>query len=411
VLGEAVLQRTAQRSATSIWLSGGRDSTAVFAAGQHAIARTGLGATLQPVSLRLAADDPFNEDRFIEATASYWQSSVTWLEVADLGPMIDTDRAGERDEPHGHVYENLMRKLAEKSLVTGSRVALTGHGGDFLFEVSAVILADYLASLRIPSLIREWGALGTQRFSVRALLHWGITPILPPIVQRLVTRWRGRPLRGYFERPVPSWLDPSFVKQHDLVERARAGTPRAPNGSRAAYEMTWFLTQPRLGRLGAICAEHALETGVEQRSPILDMRVIRLAASRPGSERRKNGQTKLLLRRAMIGLLPESVLAPRTFKTGTLASYSGQAIMALAPVMCREFRDSILGALGLVRESELLKSAERLRAGTATRYMAEQLLRAFQCELWLKARSAVPRKAPMLLDSQFSERSAMPVAV
>jgi asparagine synthase (glutamine-hydrolysing) len=388
VLGEAVLQRTGENGVASVWLSGGRDSTAVFAAGQHAISSKRLAASLRPVSLRLDAADPLNEDRFIEAVAGRWQSRVTWMDVAELGPLVQADGSGDRDEPYAHLYENLIRQLSERSLTSGARVALNGNGGDVLFEVSHVIVADYLASLRIRSVLHEWSAVRTRGRRLSSFVQWAVTPLLPTTAQNAVARIRGRPLHRYFERPVPSWLMPSFVKEHDIVARARAGSPRTTSGSRSQHEMRWFLTEPHFTRSAAICAEYALETGVELRTPMLDARVVRLAASRPASERRSQGQTKILLRRAMAGLLPEFVLAPRAFKTGTLRTYSAHAMASLRTLMRQEFHDPMLAALGIASASELNRVSERFLAGTVPRPVAEQLVRALQCELWLKARLA-----------------------
>lgn len=386
VLGEAVLQRTSASGSTSVWLSGGRDSTAVFASGQNAIAKEGRAESLHPVSLRLAPDDPLNEDRFIEAAARRWQSSITWLDVADLGPMVSVEDSGRRDEPHRHLFEGLMRRLSDRSLTSGARVALSGHGGDFLFEVSPVILADYLASLRIPSVIREWRALGKQNRPLSGFVHWAIAPLLPRTLGDTIALFRGHQLRGYFERPLPSWLSPTFAKKHDMADRARAGTPRATQGSHAEHELWWFLTEPNFARTASLCAEYALDEGIELRAPILDARVVHLAASRPASERRSLGQSKILLRRAMKGLLPDRVLEPRLFKTGTLATYAAQSMASLAPVMREAFRDSMLEALGIASCKELSRVSERFLSASGTRSTGEQLVSALQCELWLKAR-------------------------
>lgn len=392
VLGEAVLQRTGESGVASVWLSGGRDSTAVFAAGQHAISSKRLAASLRPVSVRLDAADPLNEDRFIEAVAGHWQSRVTWMDVAELGPLVQAEGSGDRDEPYAHLYESLMRLLSERSLTSGARVALNGNGGDVLFEVSPVIIADYLASLRIRSVLHEWSAVRTRGRRLSSFVQWAVTPLLPTTAQNAVARIRGRPLHGYFERPVPSWLMPSFVKEHDIVARAHAGAPRTTRGSRSEHEMRWFLTEPHFARCAALCAEYALETGVELRTPLLDARVVQLAASRPASERRSQRETKILLRRAMADLLPEFVLAPRAFKTGTLATYSAQAMASLGPLMREAFRDPMLSALGIASPGELSRVCERFLAGTGTRSAAEGLVRALQCELWLKARLGDKRK-------------------
>jgi hypothetical protein len=156
--------------------------------------------------------------------------------------------------------------------------------------------------------------------------------------------------------------------------------------------MRWFLTHPHFARTAAISAEYALEEGVELRTPLLDSRVVRLAASRPASERRIQGERKILLRRAMAGLIPQSVLAPRAFKTGSLAFYSANAMASLRPLMRQEFHDPILTALGIANARELHRVSERFLAGSVPRPVAEQLVRALQCELWLKARFAGKRR-------------------
>jgi asparagine synthase (glutamine-hydrolysing) len=404
LLGEAVLQRADGSGATSVWLSGGRDSTAVFAAGQNELFKRGLDASLRPVSLRLAADDPLNEDHFIEATASRWQSDITWLDVAELGPMVEPEGSGDRDEPHRHLFESLMRRLSERSLTAGAHVSLSGHGGDFLFDVTPVILADHLATLRIGSFLREWRALSAQMRRAPMLVHWAVAPLLPPAAQRAVAFVRGRPLRGYFERPLAAWLAPTFVKKSDIVARARAGTPRVMSGSRAAHEMKWFVSEPYFARTAAICAEYALDSGIELRAPMLDNRVVRFAGARPAHERRCRGQGKLLLRRAMDGLLPQSVLAPRAFKTGTLATYSAQSMATLAKLMQEGFRHSMLVALGIASPSELRLASERFSTGAVTRSEAEQLVSALQCELWLKARLGRARSFDSHVDSESAQR-------
>ncbi len=385
VLGEAVLQRVPQQAAASVWLSGGLDSTAVFAAGQHAIRTRGLSERLKPVSLRLAADDPFNETAFIEAVADHWQTRPRWLDVGEIGPIVPMEGAGDRDEPHRHFYDGLFRRLSAVSLTSGTRVALVGHGGDFLFQVSPVVLADSLVRLRIPSLFREWSALGTPR-SIRTLAYWSALPLLPHALRRVIGAMRGSPLHGYFERPVPEWLSASFVKEHAIEQRGRMGTPQPAIGHGARGEFHWFLTQPYFARTAALCAEYALERGVHLRAPLLDVRVVRFAASRPASDRRLAGESKVLVRRGMKGLLPEVVLAPRAMKTGTLATYFAQSFAQMVPLMRETFRDPLLAQLGIAAPAALPRVCEQYLTRGGTPYVAEQLISALQCELWLKAR-------------------------
>lgn len=71
--------------------------------------------------------------------------------------------------------------------------------------------------------------------------------------------------------------------------------------------------------------------GIEQRSPLYDLRLLRFAATRPRRERQYGGDYKLLLRRAMEGLLPESVTGPRKGPTGFAGGYLERAFREAIP--------------------------------------------------------------------------------
>jgi hypothetical protein len=88
----------------------------------------------------------------------------------------------------------------------------------------------------------------------------------------------------------------------------------------------------------------------------------------------------------MHGVLPEALLAPRPFKTGTLATYFSQSLTSLASLMREAFSNSLLEALGVGSAGALSRITERLISGQGTWTIAEQLLNALQCELWLQER-------------------------
>jgi asparagine synthetase B (glutamine-hydrolysing) len=94
-----------------------------------------------------------------------------------------------------------------------------------------------------------------------------------------------------------------------------------PRTSRVLAETHAYLRFPFFGRVVGVLRAFALEEGVELRSPLLDDRVVRFAVRRPWSERSDGLETKILLRRAMRGLIPESVLAPRPHRTGVTSAY------------------------------------------------------------------------------------------
>src|SRR5690606_31149939 len=118
----------------------------------------------------------------------------------------------------------------------------------------------------------------------------------------------------------------------DARER-RAALPQS-RISCVRHETNWYLTYPYFPRVFGLASAMALEEGVELRSPLYDARIIELALARPRSERSSGGETKLLLRKAVEGLLPEHILAPRPTKTGTTSAYFERSMREGFPSLC-----------------------------------------------------------------------------
>lgn len=382
----AVEERLDPDRQTSVWMSGGWDSTAVFAAGQHVLQRGARRHPLLAVSISYPPGDPGREDELIESIAEYCNAPVHWLDIQNI-PLIERPyaRAAARDEPFAHVYEMWNRALAEGSRAVGARIALDGVGGDHLFQVSQIYLADLFRSGRWPSLAREWRAKGMQ--GSRTFLRWVVYPLLPGLLQRAVAILRrGRVVAGYLERSLPPWFRSEFVKEHRLLERERENTPRHAGRSLSAQEMYWYLTYPYGARILSTAASLALDEGIETRSPLYDSRVITFAAGRPWHERSRGRETKRLLRASVAGLLPESVLAPRPVRSGITSGYLRRSLQEIyAPFLLEALREPVLAEFGIVDAQLLLQSCERyIRNGDEG--LGVNLLFTLHVELWLRAR-------------------------
>ena len=88
VLSQVIEERSAGTGPTSIWLSGGWDSTAVFGIGQKVMRSAKGRPDLRPVSISYPAGDPGREDELIEAVTSYWNVPVHWLDIKRI-PLLD----------------------------------------------------------------------------------------------------------------------------------------------------------------------------------------------------------------------------------------------------------------------------------------------------------------------------------
>ncbi len=385
LLQDAARERLADDAPTTVWMSGGWDSTAVFASAAAALESEHSGRPLLPVSMTYPADDTGNEDAHIRAVADRWNVPIRWVQADDIPLFEDTaNRALLRDDPMAQPFESKMRHLSRVSRTLGSRVALDGFGGDHLFLVSsAAITADHFFSGRWSQLYGEWrGWPG----SAREFARLSVLPHLSPSTRRWLGSLRGRPIAGFWDRFLPPWLQP----RAEVVRMVEPELERQPGEGAAEYESRKGIVSPFVARAVSWNHSFALEEGVLVRAPLFDTRVIAFACGRPLSDRGGGGDSKRILRHAMKGLLPDSVLAPRPRKTGTPAGYFRRQMQAhLMDEVAAVFGGSPgeLERLGIL-DAGVFRQAVEQYAGSGEHALGAMLQLTLEVERWLAARSA-----------------------
>ena len=386
----AVNERVSATGMTAVWMSGGRDSTAVFAAGMEAKRRRLNGSLLEPVCRSHPPGDSGREDEAIRQVAGFWQVTPHWVNAQDT-PLFASqrDRTCWSAEPFAQPFEGLTRSLARKVQNLGAAVALDGYGGDFLFQMTRIYLSDLVARGHIAHALRDWRVMDGGEEGLGGFFHYGLRPLLPRWAANAVASARGgRALRASLERVSPPWIRRSFLENHGITDRFASLGPDAQKARSATErEVHFYLTHQFFARVNAKMAGFALDHGVELRSPLLDQRVVQFAISRPREERNDAGDNKRLLRAAMKGLLPDSVLGARRAKTGTLTSYfaehmRGEGLQRLARVRSSH----ALADAGIIDPTELERAIARFRAEGASYPFAESLYCTLQAEAWLGAR-------------------------
>jgi len=390
LLERATAERMPAQSDVAVWLSGGWDSSAVFGTAQQALVERGQRRKARAVSMSYPVGDPGREDELIERIAGRWGVDVHWVRIADV-PFFErpAQRASRRDEPFAHAFEMWHRALARGTRAVGARVALDGMGGDQLFQVSEVYFADLLRTGHWMELARDWRAKGGgfRLHDAREFVRTALDPLLSERARRAITVLRrGRRPTGYLERRPPSWIRRAFAAEHHLEQRERAFAPQRTRVSCAAFETEWYLSHAYFPRVFGTVTGFALEEGVDLRSPLYDRRVIEFAVSRPRWERSTGRETKLLLRRASRGLIPDDVLAPRSARTGVTSGYFDESMRKHFPRLANGLmRDSALVDVGIIDAEEFRRWSDYyVRNGGAQ--LGVTLYFTLQTELWLRSR-------------------------
>lgn len=360
LMEQAVRERIPAKGDVSVGLSGGRDSTAVYA-----LARAQQGERVKSMSVTYPEGDPGREDDVILDVLRMSGGAPHWIRSTEL-PILGAVResAKSRHEPFAHVYAEFQEALARAARTLGTRVMLNGSGGDQLFSGEPTYLADLLREGKLRTLRSEWRMLQGGR-DWKAFFKVAVWPNLGPVSKWLLALVRGGPYPDPFDRELPFWIRRDFAQRERLDARHRSNFPSRKAAAGAGdFERRWLLGHPFFPRVFAEAYRLYLKEGIELRTPLADGRLLRFAATRPRWERRTGWQVKVLMRASLIDVLPPSVTANRPRPTGTTEGLLALAIRRhLTDLLDELCNDSVLGSMGVVDVPALRILGSRIANG------------------------------------------------
>jgi asparagine synthase (glutamine-hydrolysing) len=342
-------------------LSGGIDSSAVVAL----TARLAGGASRAAFSACFPGT-PVDETRYADLVATAAGVEARRVTPTAEGFVADLPRlVASQEEPFGGPSIHAQWKVMELAADAGVTVLLDGQGADEVFAGYPFFFGDLWWSLlrrgRFLRLRREQAAHAAVhgRAASRAIFRGALRSRRPGWVAAL----RGSP-------PAP-WLAGDFA-------RGRAPFPPRPRDLRES------LLQSRDARMLPHLLRHADRNSMafsrEVRLPFLDHRIVEFADALPDPALLSGGATKVVLREALRGVIPEEVRI-RTDKIGFAVPSSawlrGAAGELLADLIAsRAFRER-----GLFDPSYGEAALRRFRSGDDR---PEPILwRLLSAELWL----------------------------
>ncbi len=296
------------------------------------------------------------------------------LEIVEIA----ADRHGPLDDPRGidpgpgsplyNVYSPTWRETFRAARKLGIRTILTGHAGDFAFG-SIFPFADLFLTGRWLRLARE---IRAYRRRVDVNVPW----LIRYRVLGRAARWlvpAGRPA-------APSWLGPALRDELLRLPRAAHVDRLALPGDRDRRQM---LTSSRRFAATAALADEGAELGVDLRFPWIDPRIAALARSIPAAWTFSDGFSKVLVRRAMRGLLPDEILDrpekiyPTELLVRALAGHGRTEVDALCS-------DMVAADLGFVEPKALRRAVEECAGG---QWRGAMFWQSLTLEAWLRGMS------------------------
>ncbi|HSB62444.1 MAG TPA: asparagine synthase (glutamine-hydrolyzing), partial [Vicinamibacteria bacterium] len=304
LLEKAVARRLVADVPLGAFLSGGLDSSSVVALMARA-----AGGRVRTFTIGFAGHPEYDETPHARAVARHFGTEHTEFVVEPRALDLIDRLVWHHDGPFGDSSAIPTYLLSELTR-TRVTVALNGDGGD---EVFAGYLRFYGGALSEPIPRAAFGlasrVLGLlpepqdRKHPLRFVKRFAEAGRLP-LVERYL-RWV-----SYFPEDVAGLLRP------ELWPHAERGAILASfvdglNGEHSTLarllqlNFKTYLLDDLLVKMDRMSMAH----GLEARSPFLDTALVEFGASLPDRLRMRFGRGKVLLRRAMSGVLPKSILA------------------------------------------------------------------------------------------------------
>jgi asparagine synthase (glutamine-hydrolysing) len=376
-LAQSVECRMRSASRTGVLLSGGLDSSTIACLSADAAARTGRRVSAVASVLPQGYSGPERDEwDFIRAVAeSRANIDLCRVHAPGMGLLSDLDEMLLiNDQPFRDMFHYMTRSLLQTAASRGTACILWGYGGDNLVSSwGAGYFSELLATGR-------WLSLGLELHR-RARLDGSSVPalmrsqLLKPLIPRSVSLWaagrRGTDVDSLIRL---SAVTPELAKRTALAERLDASSAwqRPP---RRVREGEWRgLMSRSISEDLEYGAHLSARLGVAWLAPLLDKRLIEYCLALPSDQKVRNGWSRLALRRAADGLVPDSV-AWRSDK-GAFSPDFHQRLDAEADQM----RDIVAGIDrdSVIREyvdvSKLEETVQKLRANGGTSCSAAELL-------------------------------------
>ncbi len=338
IFTEAVNCRLRSAFAIATHLSGGLDSSAVTCVARDLLKKAGK-TQLHTISTIFDQITECDERPFINAVLEQGGFIPHYIYGDQFSPLTDLDQIFQYEDEAllgpSHFYPWNLNRISQQM---GLRICLDGFDGDttvghgtnrltelihqgkwktFAQEVKAlsphhnVSPAAILQSYGLPylrDLAKQWRwiafAQGVQQihqhFGVSRkllLIHHGIKPLLEQVSQL----WRRRQDKSC------DLINPDFAKRIRLDERMQilAGSSEPPL---TVKQDQWLsLTQGLLTYTLEQMDQYAAMFSLEARHPFMDKRLIEFCLALPSEQKLSQGWGRMVMRRALEGILPKEV--------------------------------------------------------------------------------------------------------
>ncbi|KAB2903302.1 MAG: asparagine synthase (glutamine-hydrolyzing) [Anaerolineae bacterium] len=379
LLTDSIRLRLRSDVAIGTSLSGGLDSSSVVMLAnkllqeEQGIRRDVIGDQ-QRVFCAVYAGEKFDEKQYMDTVIAQTgaQSNFTRPDAQKLWEHLER-LIWHQDEPFSSTAIFAQYCVMELTRQNGVTVLLDGQGGDEVLGGYHFYYGYYLANAlragRPDRFVKELrGARDVANAKWLPTLAITGYNLAPALLQNMGWKLAGAKMQS--NKPIsPEFIAPDF--RYNGVSQIKHNA--YPTLAQKLYDDVWSTNLPALLRYED---RNSMAFSIEARVPFLDYRLVEFAFSTSADAHIRNGWTKVLLRDAMKGILPEKIRLRRD-KEGYTTPQS-RWLQELTPQINTLFSQDV--------RSKNYLSAEAIRKlQSPDAYQISGLWRLVNLEVWLRA--------------------------
>lgn len=372
-------------------LSGGLDSSSIACIAERQLQSTQAGG-LPTFSLVFDETPGLSERPFIEAVVARGGFAPSFIPSSRLAHFAELDSIIDEQQDL-FLAPNLAcsRQIYQYAKAEGVRILLDGHGGDEVAPVGSGRLDELAAEGRWIALWRVLDSALLQPGQRKMPTYWKFLKHYGPLrkfvpAARSVCRRLGLS-RGH-PNPFIACINPGFAAQTRVAARSSKQNARLPG--RAVTEQSFHhetLTGKLQSSVFEILDRTAAAAGIEARYPFWDKRLVEFCLSLEPAEKLNNGWGRLILRRAMEGILPP-IIQWRRLKFDFTTHLAASIVRDHAALVLQTLDDHRNGLEDYIDLPAVRLMMDRLQAEAAqpNGYEVQAIFRTMVLAFWLKRR-------------------------
>jgi asparagine synthase (glutamine-hydrolysing) len=380
---EAVKVRLRSHGPVGAMLSGGLDSSSIVCTAQKLYRENSVPNNGFETFSVVFDTFPCDERTYIDEVVRKWNIKINYITYEKNLSWVEFEQTQRYPDIAYSPALLCLGPVLMEAQGKGIRVMLDGIGGDDLLAVDYNHLTDLLVRGNILKLMGQiWHDAARSSYSLPSLfLNYCMKPLIPRPMKKGL-KFLLKPFRG---NGIPSWINIDYLKKEGLSERLKPGVPslRFPtHAQQKIYDVLYYgwgtnVAQDIGERFSAIFSS-------ENRCPFLDRRLVEFSIALPVGQRWGNEGPKAILRRAMEGILPESI-KNRKDKADFTFIFDHELKERQANKLYELFRSSTLADLGIIQKDGLQEFLENYRHASPLNGIINVISVVVWLELWFRS--------------------------